>query len=193
MDANTQKSFLRSALVGGFLALSLTGCGDGSYDTYEECRLKELDKLTRSGKELIPEAIDVISDYCTDLEVKKVKEKEGDKQKPAKIIADPNWKMLRKKETSGDQWFIDVNNIETNGFTRIFWMKKLEKGQTITGENYQTGRAEIDCSAGTIRYLSYVKFINGKSTDRRDGPWTAEDIRPGSIGSDFYTYVCEKK
>jgi hypothetical protein len=193
MMTDTQKSLLRFALVGGVLALSLAGCGDGNYDTYEECRLKELDKLTRAGRELIPEAINVISDYCSDLEAKKNEEKESKKQEPAKIIADPNWKMVVKKETSGERWFIDAGNIETSGSIKTFWMKKLEKGQTVGGEDYQTGKLQIDCSAGTILYLSYDKIINGKSVDRRDGPWTAEDIRPGSGGSDFYNYVCGKK
>lgn len=193
MIANTQKSFLRFALTGGVLALSLTGCGDGNYDTYEECRLKELDKLTRAGKELIPEAIEVISDYCSDLEVKKNEEKESKKQEPAKIIADPNWKMVVKKETSGERWFIDAGNIETSGSIKTVWTQKLEKGQTIDGDDYQTARFQIDCSAGTIRYLLYYKIINGKSVDEQNGPWTAEDVRPGSRGSDFYNYVCEKK
>jgi hypothetical protein len=193
MVTNTQKSFLRFALTGAVLSLSLTGCGDGNYDTYEECRLKELDKLTRAGKELIPEAIEVISDYCSDLEAKKNEEKESKKQEPAKIIADPNWKMVVKKETSGERWFIDAGNIETSGSIKTVWTRKLEKGQTIDGDDYQTARFQVDCSAGTTRYLLYYKIINGKSVDEQNGPWTAEDVRPGSSGSDFYNYVCEKK
>ena len=55
------------------------GLRDGNYDTYEECRLKELEKLTRAGKQLIPEEINVITNYCSDLEMKKIKEK-GDIQ-----------------------------------------------------------------------------------------------------------------
>ena len=58
--------------------------------------------------------------------MKKIKEKEIQKHNPAKIIAYLNCKMLVEKDKYGEQWFIDMNNIETNESIKTFWMNKLE-------------------------------------------------------------------
>lgn len=187
--ANTKKSLLRFVLFGGVLTLTLTGCGQNNYKSWEECRLNEMKEVSRSGKDLSPDAVEIVTSYCTNLETEKAAQ-----EKSAKVIRQPNWQNVGpgKGYSAGVRLLVDDNSIETDGFKKTFWVKMLEKGQTIEGKDFKLYKAETDCSARTMTTLTEKIWVNNRQISENSIS-DAGDITPGSSGADIYQYICEKK
>lgn len=188
MVANTQKSFWYSALASGVLALSLTGCGDRSYENFEECQLEEMGKLTQKGKDLSDAALGVIGEFCAKYPLRSEQE---ENQKPTGKIADPEWKMVGKEEGySGTRYFVDTNNIETDKSEKTFWVKVLKDGQTIEGKNFGIIKAKVDCSSGLLTNLFRGEYVNGQGSGKEE--YRSIPIVPGGSNAAIYRDVCEK-
>jgi hypothetical protein len=190
MVTNTQKSFLRFALVGGVLALSLTGCGDSSYENFEECELKEMQKLSQKSADLSDGALGVITNFCVKYPLRSEQE---EKQKSTAKIADPKWIIVgpEKGYRDGTRSFIDVNNVETDGFEKTFWVRVLKKGQTIEGKNFGIRKKRVDCSSGAMTNLLSGEYVNGNGSGKEE--FQSVPIVPGGSNAAIYRYVCEKK
>ena len=195
MVTNTRKSFLRFALVGGVLALTLAGCGDSNYENFEECQLKETQKLSQKSKDLSNAALGVIIDFCIKYPTRSEQEesKKSKKQTVTGAIADPQWERVNKKHADGTQYLIDVNNITVDGSIKTFWLKELRKGQTTEGNTFRRWQVDVDCANKTLTNRYYEKIVNGAQKERRTDPWTETTIAPGSTDARVYNDLCEKK
>ena len=190
MVTNTRKSFLRFALVGGVLALTLAGCGDSNYENFEECQLKETQKLSQKSKDLSDAALGVIIDFCIKYPTRSEQEEE---RKPAAKIADPKWIVVGPKKgfSNGARIFIDVNNIETDGYKKTFWVRELNKAQTLEGNNFGISKKMVDCSSGAMTNLLSGKMVNGNGSGKEE--FRNVPIVPGGSNAAIYQYICEKK
>jgi adenine-specific DNA methylase len=180
---------LRFAAGTGFLAFALTGCSKSNYETFEECELNELHKLSSDGQNLSPDARGIIMNFCLEEESKR---NQNEQDRSIRRIELPKWEIVSDQniDDDGNRRFIDVNNIETNVFQRKFWIKKLTRNQNIDGNSFEIARMHVDCSRQTARYLSYEKFVNGESTISQNDVWAEEVVRPDSRLSYYYNFVC---
>lgn len=187
----TRKSLLCFALASGVLVLSLTGCGESSYENFEECQLKEVHKLSRDSKELSNQALNVIIDFCAKYPTRS---EQNANDLPAKNISVPKWTTVgpEKGYVGGSRFFIDTNNIETDQSEITFWYKQLDKGQTVQGYDDTLFRIKMDCSYRNMDIISVEKTVNGTTGVGREGPWYDVTITPGTNWADAYKYVCEK-
>ena len=187
----TRKSLLCFALASGVLGLSLTGCGESGYENYEECQLKEVQKLSRDSKELSEQALNVIASFC---EKYPTRNEKNEKNAVTKEIANPIWEKINteKGKSKGDQYLIDVNNIDTIGVEKIFWILKLKKDQKLKDKTFLIERLSANCAAGNLSRISSSQYDEGKPKENfvNSAPTT---IVPGSLGADIYRYVCKKK
>lgn len=191
---NTQKSLLRFALVGGVLTLTLTGCGDRNYETFEECQLQEVQKLSQKSKDLSDGVLGVITNFCIKYPTR-IQQEESKKSKEQMVtgaIADPKWKSVNKKHADGTQYFIDANNIVTEGSIKTIWLKELKKGQTTEGNTFRRWQVDVDCTSRTFTHRYYEKVVNGDQKEERTDPWTDTTIAPGSTQARVYNDLCEK-
>ena len=195
MVTNTQKSFLRFALVGGVLTLTLAGCGDSNYENFEECELKEMQKLSQKSVDLSDGALGVITNFCVKYPTRSEQEetKKSKKRMVTGAIADPKWKSVNTKRADGVQHFIDVNNIVAEGSIKTIWLKELEKGQTTEGNTFRRWQVDVDCASRTLTHRYYEKIVTGDQKEERTDPWTDTTIVPGSTQARVYNDLCERK
>lgn len=190
MVENTRKSFLYSALASGVLALTLTGCGDRSYENFEECQLEEMGKLTQKGKDLSDAALGVIGEFCAKYPLRS----EQDAKKTLKSYKDPDWKIVGRKNgySDGTKFYVDINSIESEGFQKNFWLMMLNKDQKLEGKDFNLYKNQANCSSGTLVTQTEQVWVNNKRVSERTLSSTGE-VTPGTAGADIYQYVCEKK
>lgn len=192
MNEIMRKSFIRCAIGTGGLLLLLTGCSEGGYENFEECQLKELQKLSKDGRDLSEGALRVIAGFCAKYPLQS---EQSEKRKSDGKIRVPNWKVVgpEKGYSGGVRFLVDTNNIEADGSKKTFWYKALDKKQTVEGNNYNLFRVTMDCHGKTMDILSSEKTVNGTTGIDREGPWYSETVTPGTNWSDVYQYVCGKK
>ena len=161
----------------------------------QECQLKETQKLSQKSKDLSNAALGVIIDFCIKYPTRSEQEqdKKSKKQTVTGAIADSQWERVNKKHADGTQYFIDVNNIVTEGSKKTIWLKELQKGQTTEGNTFRRWQTDVDCASRTLTHLYYEKIVNGSQKEERDYPVTEANIAPGSTQARVFNDLCEKK
>jgi hypothetical protein len=94
--------------------------------------------------------------------------------------------------SDGKRYFIDLNNVEIEGFEKTFWIKEVESGDAFDGNTFEVRRIKVNCAAGTFTNLSWRKSVKGKPEGEENGDFIPNTVTPGSKVSDFYNFICER-
>jgi hypothetical protein len=187
---NNNRINVQISLLSGLLLLTISACAEKNYENYEACVLKETQKMSRNNGDISKEALVVVFDYCDKYPSRDAKAK---KQEAPKKIAYPSWNIVGPEMGyfDGKRYFIDLNNVDTDGFEKTFWIKQVEIGDAFDGNTFEVRRITANCAAGTFTNLSWKKSVKGKSEGEENGDFIPYTVTPGSRGSDFYNFICE--